>query len=306
MIKGFSCPKGYQHGESTWYPFDYCLYKCPKKCLELSFLVLLMEKNLSDVHTPKMISATSLTGCLREVYLKSKFSIMPTPKDLWFTTRGTLAHSILEPIKERVTSHELFSNINPDRFLVEQRFGYSFEIEINGEIESVTVSGQIDLYDKEERKLIDYKSIGDNGLAFVLDGAKPEHITQTNIYKFLLEKHGYPVNEIVITYFSLMDVINTGRSNTIRQRGNATIERNIPPIPVGSNEYIQAFIERQSSILYKAFTYDEMPPICDEKQRDWKCGTLKDPHKGYCSCKEHCEYFQNLIKEYNEEQGIKK
>lgn len=304
MIKGFSCPKGYQHGDSSWYPFEYCLYKCPNQCLELSFLVLLMEKNLSDVHTPKMISATSLTGCLRESYLKSKFDIMPTPKDLWFTTRGTLAHSILEPIKERVVAHDLFKDISPDRFLVEQRFGYSFEIEVNGVVESVTVSGQIDLYDKQLRRLIDYKSIGDNGLPFILDGAKPEHVTQTNIYKFLLETHGFPVDEIVITYFSLMDVVNTGRSNTIRMRGNTVIERNIPAVPVGSNEYIKNFLEKKSTILYRAFTHEEMPPICDEKQRDWKCGTTKDPFKAYCSVKEHCEYWQSLLAEYNKEQGI--
>jgi hypothetical protein len=295
MIKGFSCPKGFGTGEGDKHEFEYCLTKCENKCLGLPYLVLLIDQIQTDVHTPEMISATSLLGCLRESYLVGITDSYPQPKKMWYTSRGSIIHGILEPIKERIKSNKAFASLDPNRFLVEERFSYKFPCIVNEKTHTVTFSGQIDFYDLSTQTLIDYKTIGDRGINFILTGgAKKDHIIQTNMYRFLLEKAGYPVKRIVISYMSLMNIVETGKSNWIEDR-NVLKEYVLEDIPLGNLDKIKDFIEEKATILYKAKIAGILPDPPDEETQKWMCTKNGNPQFGYCSVKENCPYWKTLV-----------
>lgn len=298
MVKGFSCPKSFGTGEGDKHTFSYCLQDCKNKCMTLPFLAMIIDNVSNDSHGYGNISATALTGCLREVYLSSKEDYYPTPKSMYYTSRGTLMHSILEPIKERIESNQYLQVLDKKRFITEKRFYYSFNREIAGKTHTITVSGQIDSYDIETNTLTDFKSSGDAALPFILNGPKPEHVVQTNIYKFLLESAGYPVDDIIITYFTMMDIINTGSKNVLTKKGQE-IEYNVPGVKLIDHEEMRKFIEDKSFILYKAYTLNELPDIPESDElRSWKCGEKGDPKKSYCKARELCPYWVELNNKY--------
>lgn len=300
MVKGFSCIKGFGTGEGDKHDFKYCLQDCKNKCLSLPFLATTIDNVTNNVRSYGDISVTSILGCLREVFLSYRDEYYPVPKDLWFTTRGSLLHGILEPIKERVETNEYLQCLDKKRFIVEQRFYYSFNRELEGKQHTITLSGKIDHYDKETNTLIDFKSCNDNGIRFILDGCKPEHEMQANIYRFLLEKTGHKVDNLVISYFSMSGIYETGTKATITTKSKEDVEYFIPAVKILDTTFIQNLIEERAFELYKAYFYNIPPPICEPDMQKWKCSYGGNPYKGYCRSKLSCEYWKKLEQEYIE------
>jgi hypothetical protein len=101
---------------------------------------------------------------------------------------GTANHYVLEQIALR----------NPERYIAERRF--------YADIDSVKLGGQIDLYDKEEQILYDYK------VSSVYKAMTEDHFdwtAQASVNKMLLEHNGIPVKRaaviLVMKDFKLRD-----------------------------------------------------------------------------------------------------
>jgi len=135
-------------------------------------------------HTGHNISVTALLGCLRSTYLERTIDYAATPHSGWYSLRGTLIHKLIE---------------RPD---LDNPYLRRSEMRLFAKMNGATVSGQIDHYQQralEKGVLLDYKSIGDNGLQYIIfDGAKFEHIWQTNIYAWIARQNGYRVDHIEI------------------------------------------------------------------------------------------------------------
>lgn len=84
--------------------------------------------------------------------------------------------------------------IENDRYIVEERF--YLPIEVDGKV--FMVGGQIDLYDKETKVLSDHKFT--SVMKYTM-GDKDEYEQQLAINRWLLQGHGYEVNECKINMF---------------------------------------------------------------------------------------------------------
>lgn len=285
------CPSGEQK------TFDECL-ACENECFDLEIREALFEREVNHQakeHTGNHISATALTGCLRGLYLERTTDYAATPKSQWWSLRGELIHKLVE---------------RPD---MDNPYTRRSEARLYTEIDGITLSGQLDNWRQrflEKGVLKDWKSIGDNGLRIiVLEGAKEEHVEQVNIYNLLAMDNGWEAKEIVITYFSLMDVVKTGHVATLaeflknppaksgkRQRmvgspvcvkeyasGKCKWEAKymIPSVPIWSREKTLGIIRPKLKILHNAFEHGIMPPKCSADMQEWKCD-------GYCNVAGRC------------------
>jgi len=251
---GNKCP-----GLNEYHTFEsrYCLDVCDHQCVPASVLVHIQNKQRVDVHQGEYVSITALTdsACPRQFYLERTIPFYVEPPKNWWAIRGTLLHEILqhpnfaailddmrkyvfralkrgevldpEVVKEKWNqleqmAHELNlllpeNNLIPD-WEPEIPYQYSLGM-INGK--ERTLFGTIDVLRRKLKAILDYKTIGDKGLAFIKDGAKEDHIFQFNGYRFLVMK-GHPVGvrpedytpveieRITAYYMSMMEVVNTG------------------------------------------------------------------------------------------------
>lgn len=153
---------------------------------------------------------------------------------------------------------DLIREMTNDRYLVEKRFSY---ITKSGK----SITGGIDLYDKK------YKSLQDWKLTSVYTwiyrnrkgGRKDDWTKQLNMYRFLMEKNGYPVDELQINLI-FRD----------HQKSSAKYDRNYPSevetvdIPIYGLDVVDAMIEEKTSELeyYKDKPESELP-ICTAEER---------------------------------------
>jgi len=269
-LKGFRCK---HHGEAS---FDTCIEaNCPSA--PRFVLESIKEQHGKDYHKGDVITATTMTGCLRSAYLTRVRDYYASVDSLYYSWRGTLIHKIFEfPNVEKWDSEKLYKRV----------------------VDGIEIFGKIDAYDraKDRNILYDLKTIGDNGLNFVIkQGAKDDHVLQTNIYRWLMQ---LPVNEIKIVYLSMMGFAETGKENWIDQsfKYEPDIKKmgmkaavptgkftksgwqryqccyDTPPVPFMPDEEIENFIATNSKILKHAFDTDTVPDInIDDSTRDWKC-----------------------------------
>jgi hypothetical protein len=140
--------------------FDECL-SCEDECFDLEIREALFERerNWQAIeHTGDHISATALLGCLRSTYLERLTDYAATPESMWFSLRGELIHRLVE---------------RPD---MDNPYLRRSEMRLKARCNGAEISGQLDNYKLrflEQGILKDWKSIGDNGLQYVIyDGAK--------------------------------------------------------------------------------------------------------------------------------------
>jgi len=147
---------------------------------------------------------------------------------------------------------------NP-RYMVEERLYHTFHIpEAPGEQKDFIVSAQLDLYDKEECAVWDYKF---SKLYSFTNGGKTDHEIQTNYQAYLLRKHGYPVNSIQIGGFGL----DWAKTKTAQQKDYPPTLFCHTPYPMWADEDVEAYIKNQ--ILEKEYGKLGQIRVCDESER---------------------------------------
>lgn len=189
-----------------------------------AILVKLRDQNVHNVHRGDMITPSALKGCTRKLVLERTWPYYYEPEKLYYAVRGALIHGFLE-------NHGLH-NVHTEVRLYKK-------VRVNGQ--EVILSGQIDFYDGDERSIEDYKTMSDKGTYFLFDsGAKPEHVLQTNVYRWLCDggyledpaKPGnanaafaynqqvfWPVDKIRIHMLFMNRVVSTGSTHIERVTG---------------------------------------------------------------------------------------
>lgn len=296
-IVGTKCPVGYLFDGKKHHTFDDCVNKCTNKCLPEPVLNVMFETLRTDHHKGNYISATALQGCMRKTYLERTRDYYIRPSDRHYDSlRGSLIHETLSR--------------QPSNYIVEQDFYYDFD--------GVRLFGRVDLYNKDTKRISDFKTTKDLGFDYILKGGKPkkDHVWQANIYKFLLEKGklntsknqqtelfdlpSYKTDEIEIIYMCMKGAAATGAIYRTLDRG-AVNEHLIKSVPVLDNDRIEEYIRERIFILNDAFTKDVMPPPPDTDTQKWLCGLGRPKLDGYCEVREQCSFW----KEIADEKGIK-
>ena len=264
--------------------FPECL-ACTRECLDLEVREALFdhEANQDPSHTGSNISVTALLGCLRANYLERITPYAATPESRWYSLRGDLIHRLLER-----------NNGDSTRLC---------ETTLEATLGGVKLTGRIDAYQQTFLRrgiLKDWKSIGDNGLQYIVyEGAKQDHIWQTNIYAWLARQNGYPVTSIQIAYLSLMQIVKTGTVTRfyeyLKQPPGRSGKRasmiapptqvktypsgmskwlcyyQVPSVPLYDHIVIEEFLVERLLTMERAFQTGAIPPMADSETRKWKC-----------------------------------
>jgi hypothetical protein len=202
-----------------------CIFKCKRQCVPASVLVHIANKAENEKHIGDYVSATSLLGCQRALYLERTKDWYQEPAISWYSVRGTLLHTILEnpdfvglvngmgeyilrlidkgKINEDV--QKLWMDLEGDllalnKLLPDQYSVPDWQSEVEFELplgiidgKERSVRGTIDVLRELSCEILDYKTVGDRNLPYIAKfGPKPEHTMQFNIYRLLAER-GYPV-----------------------------------------------------------------------------------------------------------------
>lgn len=283
--------------------FEDCL-KCNDECfdIEIREAIFNQEERSREERGGLGITASMITGCPREVYLKRKHEYSVNPKKMWWSLRGQLIHKILE------------TDNRPDGSLKAMS-----EERLSWDCDGIEISGKLDRYVLRFAQgglLKDWKTIGDNGMQYIIyKGAKEEHVWQSNIYARILIANNYPVNKIEIAYMSMMDVIKTGKpaefmeylknppkavksgeKDRRRMIGDPEFIKEyyggrkkfkctylVPEVPIMDERSVIGYVKPKAEAILKGFEFDVEPPPCDEDMRAWKCA-------GYCDVKQFCAY----------------
>ena len=238
-------------------------------------------------------STTELLSGTCEAYLKRVENYYIHPEDNAFALAGTLHHLKLE--KSASIEDRLASEIT---------------------LESLGITGTVDLYDKETRTLVDYKFSGSYKIAKCLGiqsrytkhptevykrsgrwGKKgtPKRVKefyidrdtadledwswQVNFYRFLLESYGYPVDRMYI-----QATVRDGGLQIARDRG---VDKKIYMIevPFIDNEHLRDRFRKKRDNLLGALELGELPEECtdEEKWGGTKC-------ESFCDVRDVCPY----------------
>jgi len=159
-----------------------------------------------------------------------------------------------------------------------------------------SISGQIDMYTKSTKTLVDFKSFKSsyNGIPSVVrEGrARDSHVQQVQIYKYLLEKNNIPVENIKIAYITLGGVYVTGETYTFTKTMKGEViseEYSLEPIEIMPNEKIEEYIKPRLKQLKEGMEKKEpniLPVI--EKGNEWLCRFCEN-----VGCEKHSEYKDN-------------
>jgi CRISPR/Cas system-associated exonuclease Cas4 (RecB family) len=134
--------------------------------------------SLAESAGATVLRVTSLLGCARQTWYGLQGGRpLEKPANHWARLRGVIIHAALENLARGegvVTEIRLHASL--------ERLGIK-----------AWVSGRVDHYDAQLRRIVDYKTINTNGKKLAkLDLPKRQHVGQLWIYSWLLAQNGYP------------------------------------------------------------------------------------------------------------------
>jgi hypothetical protein len=219
-----------------------------------------------------IITASEMADSNKQIILKKRHNNECTAdvSSLINMVYGSMFHNWAEiAIKKLINNNEKLK----DRYIIEKR--------LNCEIDNISISGKFDIYDVETKTLYDYKTNTIAGYKSSPNG-KLNYIIQTNIYKWLLEKSGYEVNDI-----KLINILKDWRPSESKK------EKNYPNINIVEhsvilwsadfvNEWIKQRVKSYKEDLLKS---DDDIEKCSETWGDKRC-------KDYCICNKFCNCYK--------------
>jgi hypothetical protein len=135
------------------------------------------------------------------------------------------------------------------------------------------LTGIPDLYD-DEGTLWDYKT--SKAFAFYSKNAKPEWVQQTNIYAWMLRKHGFEVKRIVIQGF----VKDFDRYRALQHGDYPACDVPQYEVPMWTDAQVEEFIRDRVKVHNEAAHCDEAElPLCTDIER-WMKPTTYAVKKG--------------------------
>lgn len=245
------------------------------KCTDLAPAPLLWNVCDNQQERGKMISASMIFSCPMKSWLELKNDFYLSLETLyWSSFRGSLRHLAL------ARYGEFCKNL-----LIEKRF----KTKVGG----IEISGQIDAYEPSTKTLWDWKTCKFISVKNLPYG---EHVSQTAIYRLLLEGNGLPVAEVNIIYLDSScwaSVEMDEEKSLIRfyekgERKVASLDACMQPV-----EKTYEAIEPRVKTLWNAFHKDIEPPcepsfLCDLNNRE---------RKSYCPVRHLCPFWNEGLRE---------
>lgn len=200
------------------------------------------------------ISATGLTGCLRQSALTQMYGYTGQPNRLWPALRGNLFHFLPE-------------HHHAPHLICEVRFAKPY----NGAGHVVT--GQMDEVDPERALLVDYKSVErfPDKKDVQVGGYKESWVLQTNIYRWLLdggtrldmgETVRIPIKTMGIVAFGMMEVRKY-------------------PVPILPDDYVEGLVREHATQIQGALDGGDWPARKYDPYRSKLC-------LEWCPVREQC------------------
>lgn len=235
-------------------------------------------------------SATQLLSGTREEYLKLRKEYPIDPQSSIFAIFGTGCHAFLETCMEN------------DAMVAEKRLTDP----------SGTYTGQFDCYDGKRHILYDVKTYGSFKTAHAMGLVKHKEpvmgrdgvqlkwkngrkryrtyfttghksvfdvAVQLNAYRMMVEKLGYPVDDMLVEVFT-----RDAGTFSAKDRGITTNAQLLRIYPI-RDEWIQRFMLTKAKRLLHALETDEMPRRCSYREC-WGGRKCQD----YCVVWEHCDF----------------
>lgn len=197
------------------------------------------------------LTGSGATRCHRQRILKADNDYYLDPIKLWAATLGTAVHEHLQDTDN--PNHEL-------------RLSTTIPVNVPtdaGQTEvEVYFSGTIDVYEPEQKRITDYKTVS-SFMRYDPERKKqvprkfPEesHIIQINLYRYLCELHGLPVESAQIWY------VRTDKSAT----------RRMVSVPLWTLEEVEmAAIEYATPLAVYKVT-GELPAPYPEEANEFEC-----------------------------------
>lgn len=238
--------------DKSYQSFEHCL-KChaeyTKNCDALPFAI----KMVRDNHIGRQnagISASTITGCPRELALLEKYDYYEPIEEAWVKGEGSLIHAMLEQDPDP----------NPNHITERRLYRY---LTIDGE--DVRISGQMDVVDEKYKVLMDYKR-----KERVPTRPDPTHELQYNIYVWII-RNGYDI----ITNEPVSIEIERGGMYYISRARTQPFKK--IPYPIWDNADIEDVMTRRLRPIL-AWRKDGVLPACNPYQTyggQWKCGCQK-------------------------------
>lgn len=270
-----------------------------------SILAVIREQNVGNVHKGDMITPSALKGCTRKLVLERTSDYYEEPPKLYYAVRGSLIHGFLE--------HHGLANVHTEVRLFKK-------IVANGR--EIVFSGQIDDYDADEQTITDYKTMSDKGTYILFnEGAKPEHVEQTNLYAWLCNgghvgsidgpQVFWPVRRIVIAHLFMNRVVLTGtkhyeqvvgfkepkkyRLETWRTLVGHTskgipiweLEIDIPEVPLIPETDLLPKLLGGASTIRQGFDTGFPLGVLYERDKAWQCS--------YCPVRKVCHDYEKQL-----------
>jgi hypothetical protein len=221
----------------------------------------------------RSISASSLTRETIELWLRFKYGV-PKREEFSRATVGSLMHLAMENIFNKYSEYE-----------VEMELEKKMMIDELGD--SWFLTGTLDLYDKENNIIYDWKTIkGYRVDKFLADPLEDDYTIQLNAYRYLLGKDSKMA----------MIVIDTNPSYDFSS-GETDPMLRVVEVPKISDSRIERIFEEQVSKLVKYLKDNKIPPKCvDTYPRKSKGEIVELKCAMYCSYKDVCPRIKPQIR----------
>lgn len=196
------------------------------------------------------ISATGLISPprIRQMLERLGDDLDVEASDNLYALDGSAMHAILEWAGK---------TLDPERYVLEQR--------LFTEVDGWILSGQIDVIDKQEKLIQDYKK---TSYWVAMYGAKEEWTQQMNIYRWLAWKNGYNIDRLEI-WANFRD---WKKGQSWRDRDYPQLPHKLIPIDVWPYEKSGEYIKERVRIHQEAATLpDKDLPMCSPEEQ-WKKG----------------------------------
>jgi hypothetical protein len=258
-INGFICPDGKTCNTSD------CMKKCRisssfvgRRCLPEGFLL----SSLPGSDRPKdILSVTELSKPLLQLILERNINYYVNPMASFAAIRGSASHYFLEKVAGS-------SHLDQDRYICERR------------IRNDLFSGQIDVFDRKDGIIWDYKFVNAYKLKLMKSSVEEhamDYVFQQNAYRMLLEGSGETVNKMLIFAAAYDAKAVPGKPDNLF---------GILQVPRLDNNVIIAKAKQmiEDVAFYTDCFPDNLPSKCAETWGDKRCS-------GYCAVNFACPYF---------------
>jgi CRISPR/Cas system-associated exonuclease Cas4 (RecB family) len=201
---------------------------------------------------------SELGRCLRARALSFSTPFVQRPDPAWAPLIGRAIHEYLAQ-----AAKDLF---RPEEVRIEERLEFRFSVEG----EELVLSGQIDLYHRPSRTILDYKTTGSLNPK---KGLPWEYELQQNLYAEILRQNGESPER------SLLWLVET-RLRRPKGKG-AELRFQALEVPLWAPEEVQEVLKELGRVVVRAHRDGVLPPpFRPEEEGYWQCG--------FCALSEVC------------------